>query len=74
MKNKILNKNDFIVANEVTHEEVEAFLLKEIERTKHLLCEATIMNEVLAKSLWYSKIWKKSNLVFSNTSSNSLEE
>ena len=51
MKNRILNRDDFIVANEVNNEEIKMFLLKENERVANLLCEAKIMYEVLAKIL-----------------------
>ena len=37
VKNRILNKNDFMVANEMIYEEVEAFLLKENERLEDFL-------------------------------------
>ena len=74
MKNRVLNRDDFMAANQVNNEEVEAFLLKENERAADLLREATITHEVLAKSLWHYKIWKKSNLVFTDSSFDSMEE
>ena len=74
VKHRILNRDDFIVANKVRNEEKEAFLLKENERAEDFLCEATIIHKVLAKNLWQSKIWKESNLMFSNTSFNSIKE
>ena len=74
VKNRILNRNAFMATNEANDEEIEAFLLKENERAEDLLCEATTMHEVLAKSLWYYKIRKESNLVFSDSSSDSIEE
>ena len=74
VKNRILDRNEFIAANEVNHGEVFAFLLKENERAKDLLCEATKMHEVLAKSLWHAKLRKESNLDFSDNSSDSIEE
>ena len=74
MKNEILNRDDFIGANEVNGREVEAFLLKENERTKDLLPEVRKMHEVLAKSFRRSKIRKESNVEFSYTSSDFMEE
>ena len=58
MKNRIPNRNFFIVANEVNDEEVETFLLNKNETTQDLFCKVTTMYKVLAKSLWHSKIWK----------------
>ena len=74
VKNRILNRDDFMATNEANDEEIEAFLLKENERAEDLLREATTMHKVLAKSLWYYKIRKESNLVFSDSSSDSIEE
>ena len=74
MNNKIVNRDDFMVENEVNDEEVEALLLKKNERIEDLLHKATIMHKVLTKSLWHYKIQKESNLVFSNTNSKSMKE
>ena len=41
MKNRIINRNDFIVMNGVNDKDVEAFLLKKNEKSENLLREAT---------------------------------
>ena len=56
VKNKISYRENSEFTNDIDDGEVETFLVKENGKAVDLLCEATRMHEILAKSLWHSKL------------------
>ena len=51
MKKKVLARNDALILNDINDVESNLFLLRENEKANDLLSEATIMHNLLAKSL-----------------------
>jgi len=53
------SRSKFIITQgEECDREIETFFIKENEKDENLLHEATMMHEVIAKSLWHYKIKK----------------
>ena len=71
MRKKILAREDVSIANEENDAETNLFLLKENEKANDLLREATAMHETLAESLWQYKLRKKSNIMETDSDSDS---
>ena len=74
VKNRISYRENSEFTDDIDDGEVEAFLVKENEKAVDLLREAIIMHEILAKSLWHSKLQNQSTLEFSYSSSDCMED
>ena len=73
VKNRISYRENSEITDDIDDGEVEAFIVKENEKAVDLLREATRMHEILAKSLWHSKLQNQSTLEFSDSSSDCME-
>ena len=71
VRRMILAKEDVPIADEENDAETYLFLLRENEKANDLLREAIVMYEILAESLWQYKLRKKSNIMETDSDSDS---
>ena len=74
IKNVIFYRENSKFTDDIDDGEVEAFLVKENGKVVDLFREATRMHEILAKSLWHSKLQNQSTLEFSDSSFDCMED
>ena len=76
VKRRIIAREDAPIADEENDVETDLFILRENEKANDLLREATLMHELLAKSLWQYKLRKNSSITETDSDSemDTLEE
>lgn len=66
VKKKILARDDAPIPDKVNDVDTYLFLSREIEMANDLMREAIVMHNLLAKKLWQSKTWYKSDILYMN--------
>ena len=66
VKRKILARDDAPIPDKVNDVDAYLFLSREIEKANDLMREAIVMHNLLAKKMWQSKTWYKSDILYMN--------